>query len=322
MTAVLPHLILYFPTAAAVLPHDGDAKPPDRIHHDFPDHLPAGVRSLIGSRCERFQPPALPYDRQHFAFTHVPKMGGTSMQVFLQRVARRAGKVVFNVRTQAKALNLTMDQMRKRASGADVLIGHAPIWWEEQAKSLNWRGGNFSRVTMMRDPIDTIQSGFRYNKGDPASRIRAIYAQNLTLQQGYQKFLEEMCYLRADGTCRNKASNMMAYHSPVEESTVEDVMLNVVRGYAVVGMLNRLAETLEVMKCRLPWVGSHLPQDFPHANQAPYPMRLKDDMKLMQDMVADEIQLFVLANLILSADVACCRAAARGIVGHAHQHLT
>ena len=150
MTAVLPHLILYFPTAAAALPHDGDAKPPDRIHHDFPDHLPAGVRSLIGSRCERFQPPALPYDRQHFAFTHVPKMGGTSMQVFLQRVARRAGKVVFNVRTQAKALNLTMDQMRKRASGADVLIGHAPIWWEEQAKSLNWRGGNFSRVTMMR----------------------------------------------------------------------------------------------------------------------------------------------------------------------------
>lgn len=285
--------------------------------------MPSTVKALSCNRCHRFHRAPPPHDPGYLAFTHVPKMGGTSVQQLLVAEALEAGKVVLNVNHVTLHVpgqkptifpKLSLNELRVLSKSADVLIGHGAAAWEEGqgAHQLGWRGGNFSRVTMMRDPLDTLQSLFRYNNGQPEAGTRSIYARNLTLQQGYDEFLQAKCAPLADNTCApidRGATGVVALHRPATSpggaTGLVSTMMHIASEYAVVGVLERLEETLEVLKCRAPWVNA---TGIPHKNPTPrYPVQLKDNEQLMRQISAKDIQLYVLANLVLSLDVACCR---------------
>ena len=137
---------------------------PLRMRHVLPETVPAEVGALVCDRCERFN--ARPYDVDAVAVTHVPKMGGTSIQDYFVEQAHKAGKRTFNAHKDiVKHPNVTMNELRAQANSADILYGHATAAWEEDA--LGWRGGAFSLVTVLRDPLDTLQSLFRFNGGQP-----------------------------------------------------------------------------------------------------------------------------------------------------------
>ena len=309
--------------------------------------------SMINSRCDQFHNSPPPHDLGRLAFTHVPKMGGTSMQELLVRKAATTGKSVLNVRLKEllKAAktgqwrgilhvkstklpeNMTLTQLRKIAERADILIGHSSIAWEEAPGGLSWRDGNFSRVTLIRDPISTLQSLFRYNGGNASARIASILARNQTLQQGYDEWLRSRCTLQANGACapiEGGATQVVTYHRPacnmpgkqsalrcahsrgiipdLSFNTTPDLtlaMMNLVHEYAVVGVLERREETLEVLKCRIPWLS---PIEFPHSNPtAPYPVLLEDNETLMHQISEQDQTVYEVANMILSVDIACCR---------------
>ena len=319
------------------------------------------LRLLIEGRCARFSQQQ-PFDTERLAFTHVQKMGGSSIKVLLDREGRIAGKksahLVNQVRSDASHhVSTTMLTLRQLAAAAQLVNGwHFNAAWLESPAAVGWRGGNFTLVTILRNPIDTLQSKFRFNGGQPSLRIKAVYASHMSLQQAYDGWVQGLCegkggpsfrpdnhnFAGAPRRAGNRTrggpgqpkcvqfSQALAQHAPPavfsrngstqwtspgcyrcnpsgneEHASKEAVFQNLVQRFSVVGILERRNETLEVMRCRVPWVHA---QAFPHENPTkPFPVHLQNDAELMHQITADDAELVSLANRVLSADVACCR---------------
>ena len=293
------------------------------------------------------------------------------MDQLLKDMANQAGKKTmnaYNMITHNSTLGTEAMRpaMSSEAAQADELVSHATAAWQDEF--LRWRAGNFSRIGVMRDPIDQRQSYFRFcggaaSTGHPKSEscsIPAIHAKNLTLQQGYEQTVT------GDQHCRPRNGNLSAppqclpddssswsapyYFAPnsvfenkglkpglmtariehkhehkhehkraqlkdldqtaLTPEEVTTIVSYVVERYGVFGVLERGDETLEVIRCRLPWLAGAT--EYPHSRPTPpYPEQLTNDPVHTQliELTANSAKLFIVANLVLSADVACCRAA-------------
>ena len=86
------------------------------------------------------------------------------------------------------------------------------------------------------------------------------------------------------------------------------VLTFIARRYSAVGVLERPAETAEVLRCRLPWINATtLPRVESNAQTWAYPVNLTMDAELMRNHTVVEQYLYELADLLLTADLACCR---------------
>ena len=240
------------------------------------------------------------------------------------------------------------------AARADVLVSHGIAAW--QGSFLGWKGGNFSRIGVLREPNTWMQSRFRYCGGNshPISTkectpyrtgccIPHIYAKNLTLQQGYEQWVTDQCKHGGGGGGKavgcmpdehalyyfappellkrkglkpslmepkvaNRSAGPAAEQMKLTAADLVTVMSYIVRRYAVVGVLERPAETLEVIRCRIPWLSKA--HEYPHERStAAYPVSLSNELirTSLNELEANTAQLYGLANLILSVDIECCR---------------
>lgn len=147
---------------------------------------------LIDERCARFG--AGEFDTENVAFTHVQKMGGTSLAKMLHAQSRRKNKTIMDLWSFVRGTPwITMESLRKKANAANVVHGHINAAWLESPAALGWQGGNFSLVTIVRNPIDTLQSQFRYNGGFPQMRLKEATARNMTLQEVYDGWIQRLC---------------------------------------------------------------------------------------------------------------------------------
>jgi len=86
------------------------------------------------------------------------------------------------------------------------------------------------------------------------------------------------------------------------------VMAHLATRYAAVGILERSAATMEVLRCRVPWVHAvELPNVSANAQTWHYPVKLTADAELMGEHVAVETMLYEWAGILLSVDLLCCR---------------
>jgi len=91
----------------------------------------------------------------------------------------------------------------------------------------------------------------------------------------------------------------------MSDSDVNEIMRYVAKRYAVMGVLERTSETLEVMRCRFPWLAATKLQ---HANPTtPYPEHLLNNDALMRSIIRHDYRLYEFSGMVLSADIACCR---------------
>ena len=96
-------------------------------------------------------------------------------------------------------------------------------------------------------------------------------------------------------------------------SQVDETVDFVRARYAVVGVLERPDETMEVLRCRVPWIGATaLPHTAANAQTWSYPVKLRNEAGLMLNATFLEGQLYARANEILTENLECCRRRRRG----------
>lgn len=108
---------------------------------------------------------------------------------------------------------------------------------------------------------------------------------------------------------RNGEGNKFRKFSSKEQCRAfSDVMNNIVENFAVVGVIERMNETLAVLHCRFPWMKDLI---MPHKNPTTDLLKkipLKRNDLLMQRITETEDSMYEIANKLLTIDVQNCRA--------------
>ena len=263
------------------------------------------------------------------------------MQHLLTRELRRAGRAAgLRARGQPGTLinGMTADGMvcnvhiANRVSGklpcgnATMLVGHSPVAQEiGDSANVDWPGATRNDtllVTMFREPESRVESQFRYHSGGGKEFAMEVQKRNGDLQVEFENKIKDLQALK--GTAKSSAA--VRFHTPPLSYTKSKSRLRashhdlsetknfIVDWYSVVGVLDRMEETLEVMRCRVPWFNAdEIPASPNTAQTWEYPVKLVHPPSL-KELVGDELELYALANEVLTADVQCCR-------GHKHHAL-
>eukprot|EP01062_Namystynia_karyoxenos_P042472 TRINITY_DN31047_c0_g1_i1.p1 TRINITY_DN31047_c0_g1~~TRINITY_DN31047_c0_g1_i1.p1 ORF type:complete len:563 (+),score=168.81 TRINITY_DN31047_c0_g1_i1:63-1691(+) len=264
------------------------------------------LKREIASRCRRFFN-ASRYPHKSLVFTHIPKTGGQSLQAALGGSAQR-----HNVR------DISAGHIRY----GDVL--HGP-----NKKTYFGAGREADFMTIFRDPVSLIISNYHYIRRNPThgSHKRML---EMTLDEHLERDHDDgtsdgVLALFSQATRANRSVEDMRGlcnsarlrklpHRCLCSSLWHTFLLRMLRllaqRYTVVGVLERLPETLEVARCRIPWTRD---LQVPHNNVRPPSQRKTPDR---YDPALMRRKTFILAavyravNRILDEDVKCCRAAA------------
>ena len=95
----------------------------------------------------------------------------------------------------------------------------------------------------------------------------------------------------------------------MSNKSMNNIIDNMKHNYAVVGVLEKSPKFMEVLRCRVPWVEAHqLPHEDTNSQNWEYPIKLKHNKTSMAHTTRYEQILYNLANELLEADLACCRA--------------
>lgn len=266
------------------------------------------------------------------AFAHVPKTGGTSLQALLESSASDAGLDVLNTHLQVLK-HTTLANLRTRAAHAQLLTGHNPVAFV--ADALAWHDGHFAMLTLLRNPFNRLESSYRYHQGKGTERAKQVMACHRNGADILQAGFDAMLLSRAGGRGRDQAAWI---HAPPElwresgcptaatqgfidehvatcpltmhPKQLRQVFEAILKTFAVVGILERMPETLEVLRCRVPWFkNTSMPKVSLHSQVEPYPITLRHNASLMGPAALTEAKLYEFGNALLKADLECCRAA-------------
>lgn len=305
-----------------------------------------GPTTLTHAQRERRCSLATAFDAGSIAFTHLPKAGGGSFQQLLIGAAKTTHKRVFNpycyayeasgwpchspwptgappgdASPAAATRKVGVERaLRDAAAVADVLVGHGSADYFEHY--LRWRP-NATMATMFRLPSDRLASDFRWQSGRGREYAEALLKRGgaNALHAAFDEYLSNhtadaraVQQHRSRQGCR-VASSIGAYEFCEEALSssareLNEAMRLIEQRFAIVGVLERPEETLEVVRCRLPWAAASaaaLPHVAATAQTWAYPVTLKLESAAMRRATALEDRLYALANELLSADVECCR---------------
>ena len=282
--------------------------------------LPAEQRKL--QRCALFNPASAGssiFDLESLAFTHLPKAGGSSFQQMLTSEAKRHNLTVMNVKKEFGSGGPGAGSPRATADlqAADVLVGHGS--YQYMVDYLHWRP-RATFVTLLRQPSDRLESAFRYRGGEGEEYARRILAQGRSLQAEYEEYLRHLHMdttalqmHRPKATCADdevadESGHFLFCRGMLSAAQVEATVDFIRARYAVVGVLERPLDTMEVLRCRVPWVeATAFPHSDVNAQTWKYPVQLRADAAAMLNATFLEDQLYARANEILTEDLECCR---------------
>eukprot|EP01062_Namystynia_karyoxenos_P033657 TRINITY_DN24743_c0_g1_i1.p1 TRINITY_DN24743_c0_g1~~TRINITY_DN24743_c0_g1_i1.p1 ORF type:complete len:480 (+),score=135.57 TRINITY_DN24743_c0_g1_i1:78-1442(+) len=273
---------------------------------------PQRLKRLTASRCARFHDE--PRRHRRLVFTHVPKTGGQSMQIAIYRNAKTAG----------------MDPKE------DLLTGHL-----RYGDIFSWHPQFFNPaeetdfITVLRDPQALIRSDYSYMRRNPhhpgylgAQRFRslghyiqtelddgtgtafALFAEHSRKNQTLER-LRALCTRARRNQGRDPRLQWLCREGwAIYLARAAELLAT---RYAVVGILERLPETLEVLRCRLPWLKQL--DSIPLHNKRPSNTSDSASAELWKAKTYQENRFYGWAQRMLDADLRCCRqraAAPRG----------
>jgi len=184
-------------------------------------------------------------------------------------------------------------------------------------------------IAMFREPESRYESLFRYHAEGRPGNYAQIHGVNSPkkFQNKFNEFLSKqsnqhsMVYLSQNapenilnhvGKTRKQDIDTSDWKTMfpsknLQCKTQEVVFQNMVDNYAVVGVLERMEEVLEVLRCRFPWFQEHTMH---HKN--PTTGFFKDtpltrNKNLLKMITPSENVLYEVANRILTADIQNCR---------------
>jgi len=280
----------------------------------------------LHDRCSRFEADDLEHEK--FVFTHIPKAGGQSMQVAISEEAR------FH---KVDEKNLYMGHIR---------LGNVFEWFKG---SKDTRSTDY--VTMLREPSAIAVSDYNYmrrmknhNNHKVVSSFRSMDdwlisktddggPGGLSLLVPWGPSSKLLNKLR--GFCswtRRLSQEWRCLCSDLWREVLDRSAEVLAQRYTAVGLLERMEDSLEVMRCRVPWL--HTLKEIPRHNARPGKAASKKPRRhhnprrgsLLQKKTFLQNGLYEFASKLLDADLKCCRRRAkkerRLSRYHAAQHTT
>eukprot|EP01062_Namystynia_karyoxenos_P077409 TRINITY_DN7790_c0_g2_i1.p1 TRINITY_DN7790_c0_g2~~TRINITY_DN7790_c0_g2_i1.p1 ORF type:complete len:522 (+),score=78.15 TRINITY_DN7790_c0_g2_i1:77-1642(+) len=259
------------------------------------------LNTLISKRCPRFFSRRFRHTRM--MFTHVPKTGGQALQVVLYKEMERFG----------------LEPSRRLLAG-HLRYGDVKRW------KRGWMSKRPDLMTVLRDPESLILSNWAYmhRKGGHASHTTAEKYNTLTeylrhelddgAGDGFALFYEgsrenrTLDHLRAQCTrARFKGGEYAKACAGVWQVFFQKVALLLASRYTIVGVLERMEDTLEVARCRVPWMRNVT--QVPKRNARPDAAAglTPGERKLLSRKTTHAMALYRIANRILDEDLKCCR---------------
>ena len=259
-----------------------DESPPDPVPTSPSSSTPAGD---VAVAAEDSKPPS-----HQFFHLHHMKTGGTSVSNWINCGIKRfqqMHQVKFNryslsecsYTSYQKCISNDDASCRSRIDNANVMNYCAPLSVSDAL--LDWKDAD--AITMLRHPVDRVWSMFRFQTK------RCFQCHNLT--QVYQDIDEGNLDGYGSGVCLDQLSNhqmrnLQSKLSPTgelldsmtEEERIQDAIDNIQNRFVVVGIMERLEESIELFSYSFPWLAETLegPQaegagtcPFPHKNSSP-----------------------------------------------------
>lgn len=184
------------------------------------------------------------------------------------------------------------DGCRKRIDAAVMMNYCSPL---AVAKYFNWT--NADAVTMMRHPVDRVWSMFRFQTHScfKCTNLTQVYADmdaGNTTQYGGGICLQQLSNHITRNLQKNINVNELDTITLSDEVRVADAIDSIQNSFTVVGVIERLEETVELMSYSFPWLsekietegngdgdkyGSKRQCPFPHSNGSPTNNRCGDN---------------------------------------------
>eukprot|EP01062_Namystynia_karyoxenos_P017558 TRINITY_DN16471_c0_g1_i1.p1 TRINITY_DN16471_c0_g1~~TRINITY_DN16471_c0_g1_i1.p1 ORF type:complete len:386 (+),score=102.75 TRINITY_DN16471_c0_g1_i1:76-1158(+) len=265
-----------------------------------PDAFARHLGSAVSKRCTLFKDKAR-WKHKSLIFTHIPKTGGQSMEIALRRNAA--------------------------AQKVQLVAGHNRIGdLRESYPKLFRTGDEADLLTVFREPSALLLSDFHYIQRHPDHGDH-YRLKDMTLREHLEKDFDDgvgdglglftqtgrkdKILERLRGLCTSARIRSKPYRCLCSELYglfFQKTLELLAARYAVVGVLERLPETLEVARCRVPWLKNF--SDVPHHNRRPSHSKKEDahDTRLMKEKTFMVSAVYKAVNRMLDADLQCCRA--------------
>jgi hypothetical protein len=229
---------------------------------------------------------------QQFFFLHHMKTGGTSVGSWLSCARRRFPQNLAHYSLSecgTSSFNDCMYSENPRCynglTTSPLAEFCAPLF---AVNKFGWE--NSKAITMVRHPIDRVWSMFRFQtKGCfKCTDIKQVYqdidAAKEAEKNGDLDLKNELLGKYGGGVCLPQISNHLtrnflslsddAYLNATDDEIIEDALNNLRNKFTVVGVLERLSESIELYQYSFPWLAENVDDSdiacpYPHLNSSP-----------------------------------------------------
>ena len=186
------------------------------------------------------------------AFLHLPKCGGTSMWRLIHTQATKNGKHPFVLVPRGPHwMQISQEERNK----TDV-FGSDHINYHKLLQSWPTHAGEAKFVTILRDPRQRLASHYFFVKKDPnhhtypfvVNRTFAEFVRDVSPGYYLQFFLPPATFHHLEGPGGELRPCCF------EKKDVEEAKALLRERFTVVGTLDQLKKTLEVLKCNVSWI--------------------------------------------------------------------
>jgi hypothetical protein len=213
----------------------------------------------------RLRPPA----RTKAMLLHVPKTAGISVREVVARQYPGERCVFFYDHTPEG-----IAEARRAAARADAVYGHYSFGFHEQL------GVEGRYHTILREPIARVVSCYRHHERHDDSPYRRMIAEGMTLREMVESGTNHML--------NNHMTRILGASTSVEpvfdRALLETALANVESHFGVVGLTERLGDTMDALSRELGW---RKPVELPRLNTAP-----EDRTFELDDATLDAIHRF------------------------------
>lgn len=178
-------------------------------------------------------------------FLHIPRTGGTTLGAAAHHLYRPEEILELHPATRAREILDALPEERLRQ--LRFVRGHVPYGVHTLLPT------PCTYMTVLRDPVDRVLSLYAFMRKDPAHRIHTLGEAGAP---GLAEVLERRLFRRALEDAQTQLLGGVAPwlpHEPATEATLEEAKRNLESSFGLVGLTERFAETVELMRRVFGW---------------------------------------------------------------------
>ena len=190
---------------------------------------------------------------------HIPKTAGMALNDCILEIYRspewsenEEGRLVSGVYYPPVGIDQSFvpdDEVRRILCRPDVraVVGHFSFGLHE------WIHRRCEYVTLLRHPVDRIVSLYRHVA---TWEHEPLHSAVVTKGVSLKDFVTELCFTEVDNGQARRIAGVLSPFGKCDRDVLERAKRNIVNHFAVVGLTERLVESIALMKDRMNWLSA------------------------------------------------------------------